>query len=1023
MLRFRFNHRTLYSLIIVASLFVTMIPVLASAQVGSTSNSGIDDFGVEQGSFDGTLQAPDTDLRGAIVLVVQYLLGFLGILMVIIILYGGYVWMTAGANTDRILLAKKIIINATIGLIIILTAFAIVSLIFRELGNGLGGGNAPCPGCRNDRWRSGIGLGPIESVYPEPNQREVPINTWIAVTFKEQIDPATICETLSNGKCAGGKMMNVDICILGEGQNCVDDTVPDNFSKDELAATKVYQTSDGRTFVFYPNKYLGLEDGADRDFYVALKSGINSKLTNESIFARWGGQQYHWQFTTNGELDLDPPEVVSTNAVLNPRYIDSVSGVFPDPDDFADTYSQGTDPTTTRFSVILTATSNAKIKAQVNASVTAPVGTPTAPTASISGTYGGSQDGTVTVGLNGNTITVSSGFGFVESQSYTGATSVTLGNGLQMNFSAIPVSGNSWTFTVTASQEGDAIEVLNGSTVIGRHVFGPDIEVSNAVLTAIVKIKNRILASHQNIFKDCNVSPCLLIVGMETIATGEEGGRYSLRFDPAGDDTTRANLVDFNRVAGSGITENVAVKGRPDVARNAIFQIQFNEAVNPLVIDSGAFVVAYSTSGTAVLDGIATSTASISNQYRTVELVGTEPCSEGGTVNQCGVPISCWPVNNWLGLNPSDYAHKATRFQVGIAAAPLRTCTGDVGADNWCSLWQGKEQQVCSVGSRCARIRDFAYYPGVDLTQGFTGLIDMSGNSLNGSFDYFVDSERSNKVEGRAQGQSGTNTTGGRSGSPVYDLNLSNPLYASSTPWGSGVGFGDDFSWSFWLSDKVELRSPLVSKIEPVGDALFKDFRKAVEVTFDKIMRSSTLRPGWNYGDDERSRSERYLVFDTITRQANPVGYWISSFGIDDNKDQFPDYTRADILHSQLDPNIAYGPQAGSGLQDVYQNCYLPGVGPAGASAVTCKYVEAASSETYNCSPSRLPNPASYAYMYCSDISGADKCTSGQICQTTYATSATGSAGSWIITKDFDQGLPNANGQGCCLGLCVSPNP
>jgi hypothetical protein len=995
--------------------FALMMPALTFAQAPD------DAFRVAEGSFDGTLQAPDTDLRGAIVLVVKYILGFLGILMVIIILYGGYVWMTAGANADRIIKAKKIIINATIGLIIILTSFAIVSLIFRELGRGLGDGGDPCPGCRNDRWRSGIGLGPIESVYPEPNQREVSINTWIAVTFKEPINPATICEGLSEGKCAGGNMKNVEICALGESGGCVVDgeiPVPDNFSKDELAATKVYQTSDGRTFVFYPNKYLGFEDGINRDFYVVLKSGINSKLTNESIFARWGGQQYHWQFTTNGELDLDPPEVLSTNTVLNPRGMTSVSGVFPDPDKLADSYSPGSSPTATTFSFAIAGDSHSKIKSQVTASATPPEASFGSAPATLTGTYGGTQTGGVVVGVNGNTISITSGLGFIESQSYAGGSVIPLGNGLQLNLSSVAESGNSWEFDVTPAQAGDSIELLDGESVIGNYVFGVDIQKGSTISDTLANIKNSLLDNpiSSSVFKEC--TSCVTS-GVETLVTGEAGRRYQLRFKPAGDDPTRADLVLFAKGDGTSATETVVIGDKPDVARNAIFQIHFNEAINPLVVEAGAFTVRYGASGGATLDGTAVATAHISNQYRTIELLGTEPCPVENSVNQCGNLITCWPVNGLLEANPNDYAHKSTRFQVSIAAAPLRTCTGDAGTDNWCALWQG----TCSAGERCLRTRDMAYYPGVDVTKALLGLIDMSGNSLNGSFDYYINPDRSNKVEGRAQGQSGSATTNGRSGRPAYDLNQSSPWYASSTPntLGVGSGYGDDFSWSFWLSDKVEVRSPLVSKIEPIGDALLKDFRKPVQVTFDKIMRSSTLRPGWNYGDDQRSRSERYLVFDTITRRANPIGYWITNFGVDVNNDSFSDYTRADILHSQFDPNVTYGPQAGSGLQDVYQNCYLPGVGPADASAVTCQYTDAIGMTTTNCSPSRLPNPASYAYMNCRDVSGAQQCNSGQVCRTTYDSA---SAGSWIITKDFEQGFDfttsGASSGGCCLGVCVS---
>src|SRR3989338_6557076 len=69
------------------------------------------------------------DPRLIIVNIIRILLGFLGILAVIIVLYGGFVWMTSGGNAQKIEKAKKILINGLIGLAIILSAYAIVSFV------------------------------------------------------------------------------------------------------------------------------------------------------------------------------------------------------------------------------------------------------------------------------------------------------------------------------------------------------------------------------------------------------------------------------------------------------------------------------------------------------------------------------------------------------------------------------------------------------------------------------------------------------------------------------------------------------------------------------------------------------------------------------------------------------------------------------------------------------------------------------------------------------------------------------
>jgi Na+-driven multidrug efflux pump len=70
--------------------------------------------------------------------IINIMLGFLGILAVIIILIGGFKWMTAAGNEDGVAEAKKIIVAGIIGLVIILASWGIASFVLNNLVNATG---------------------------------------------------------------------------------------------------------------------------------------------------------------------------------------------------------------------------------------------------------------------------------------------------------------------------------------------------------------------------------------------------------------------------------------------------------------------------------------------------------------------------------------------------------------------------------------------------------------------------------------------------------------------------------------------------------------------------------------------------------------------------------------------------------------------------------------------------------------------------------------------------------------------
>lgn len=89
--------------------------------------------------------AQASDPRIIVAIRIRQMLGLVGIVMVIINIYAGFKWMTAGGNEEAIEHSKKLIRNAVIGLIIVLTAYAITiaatNLAFgRSLSTGAGSG-------------------------------------------------------------------------------------------------------------------------------------------------------------------------------------------------------------------------------------------------------------------------------------------------------------------------------------------------------------------------------------------------------------------------------------------------------------------------------------------------------------------------------------------------------------------------------------------------------------------------------------------------------------------------------------------------------------------------------------------------------------------------------------------------------------------------------------------------------------------------------------------------------------------
>ncbi|MEK9130098.1 MAG: hypothetical protein AAB526_01740 [Patescibacteria group bacterium] len=85
------------------------------------------------------LSTSTTNLKTMIMKVIGIVLGFLGIIAVIIVIIGGFKWMTSGGAEDKTKAARDLIVSGMIGLVIVLIAYTIVHFVSEALLNTTNG--------------------------------------------------------------------------------------------------------------------------------------------------------------------------------------------------------------------------------------------------------------------------------------------------------------------------------------------------------------------------------------------------------------------------------------------------------------------------------------------------------------------------------------------------------------------------------------------------------------------------------------------------------------------------------------------------------------------------------------------------------------------------------------------------------------------------------------------------------------------------------------------------------------------
>ncbi|MFA6194974.1 MAG: pilin [Patescibacteria group bacterium] len=120
-------------LVVISLIAVSFVSPAHADQSLVTSQIGLNEAGDVYGS-----RTP-TDIRTTIARIINVVLGFLGVIFVVLTIVAGFQYMTAAGNEEKTKQALGLIKNAVIGLVIVLMSWMLTRFIVRQMSRATNG--------------------------------------------------------------------------------------------------------------------------------------------------------------------------------------------------------------------------------------------------------------------------------------------------------------------------------------------------------------------------------------------------------------------------------------------------------------------------------------------------------------------------------------------------------------------------------------------------------------------------------------------------------------------------------------------------------------------------------------------------------------------------------------------------------------------------------------------------------------------------------------------------------------------
>lgn len=114
----------------------TAIAVMPFSAVALTAHAA--DLTTQLGEVNSTAGFGNKTPQETIGMLIGVFLGVLGIVFLLLTIYAGFLWMTAAGDDKKVASAKNILISAVVGLVVILSAYAISTFVLENLSKAIG---------------------------------------------------------------------------------------------------------------------------------------------------------------------------------------------------------------------------------------------------------------------------------------------------------------------------------------------------------------------------------------------------------------------------------------------------------------------------------------------------------------------------------------------------------------------------------------------------------------------------------------------------------------------------------------------------------------------------------------------------------------------------------------------------------------------------------------------------------------------------------------------------------------------
>jgi uncharacterized membrane protein YidH (DUF202 family) len=120
------NKKLAKNLLAFAIILFLFLPVLTIVKQAHALDLGLNEINSE-------IQLGSDDPREITARIINVIMMFLGIIAVVIILLGGFKWMTAAGNEEKVKESQKLMSAGVIGLVIILASWGIAQFVLKQL--------------------------------------------------------------------------------------------------------------------------------------------------------------------------------------------------------------------------------------------------------------------------------------------------------------------------------------------------------------------------------------------------------------------------------------------------------------------------------------------------------------------------------------------------------------------------------------------------------------------------------------------------------------------------------------------------------------------------------------------------------------------------------------------------------------------------------------------------------------------------------------------------------------------------